>query len=60
MKTKKTYLTHDELCEILDVPKESGLLAGEYSLIWWQPAEMWQLSMKVGTKEEIEAIIAFG
>ena len=55
METKKIYLTHDELCEMFDVPKESGVLADEYSLIYWPPAEMWQLSIKVGTKEEVEA-----
>lgn len=57
METKKVYLTHDELCDMLNVPKESGLIADEYSLIWYSPAEMWQLSMKVGTKEEIEALL---
>ena len=56
MKNISTYFTHDELCEMLDVPKEAGLLADEYSLIWWPPAEMWKLTMKVGTKEEIEAL----
>jgi len=58
MKKVETYLTHEELCELLDVsPSESGLVADEYSLIWWYPAQMWKLSMQVGTKEEIEALI---
>jgi hypothetical protein len=55
MDRKETYFTHDELCEMLDVPKESGLLVDENALIWWPPAEMWRLSVKVGTKEEVEA-----
>uniref|UniRef100_A0A6M3KEJ7 Uncharacterized protein n=1 Tax=viral metagenome TaxID=1070528 RepID=A0A6M3KEJ7_9ZZZZ len=57
MKDVSTYFTHDELCEMLDVPKESGLFAPDYSLIWWPPAEMWKLTMKVGTLEEIESLI---
>ena len=56
MDTKSIYLTHDELCEMMDVPKDSGLVADEYSLIYWPPAEMWKISMKVGTKEEVEAL----
>jgi len=56
METRKIYLSHDELCEMLDVPKDSGLLADEYALIYWPPAEMWRLSLKVGTKEEVEAL----
>jgi len=54
METKNIYFTHDELCEMFGISKESGLLADEYSLIWWPPADMWRLSIKVGTKEEIE------
>jgi len=56
MENKEIYLTHDELCEILDVPKESGIVADEYSLIYWPPAQMWRISVKVGTKEEVEAL----
>jgi len=56
MEAKSIYFTHDELCEIMDVPKESGLVSDEYSLIYWPPAEMWKLTLKVGTKEEIESL----
>jgi hypothetical protein len=56
MENKSVYLTHDELCEMMDVPKESVLVADEYSLIYWPPAEMWKLTLKVGTKEEVEAL----
>ena len=56
MKDKSIYLTHDELCEMLAVPKESGLVADEYSLIYWPPAKMWRLTLTVGTKDEVEAL----
>jgi hypothetical protein len=57
MKDVSTYFTHDELCEMLDVPRDSGLMSDEYSLIWWPPAEMWKLTMKVGTKGELESMV---
>ena len=46
------YLSHNELCELLNVKEDSVLISEEYSLIWWPPAEMWRLTMKVGTKNE--------
>ena len=55
METKKIYFTHDELCEMFDIPKESGILTDEYALIYYPPAEMWQLSIRVGTQEEVMA-----
>ena len=54
MEDKSIYLTHAELCELLDVPEDTGLLADEDSLIFWPPAEMWRLTVKVGTKEEVQ------
>jgi len=54
MQTVKAYLTHEDLCDLLEVPSEMGLISDEYSLIWYPPASAWQLTMKVGTKEEVE------
>lgn len=57
MQEKSIYLTHEELCEMFDIPKESGVVADEYSLIYRPDAEMWKLTVKVGTKEETEALM---
>ena len=51
---KKIYLTHSELCEMFDVPEETAIMADEPSLFYNPAAEMWQLSVMVGSKEEIE------
>ena len=53
---KSIYLTHNELCEMFDVPEDSAFMVDEPSLIWYPPAEMWRLSINVGTKEEIEKL----
>lgn len=50
------YFRHDELCELLDVPKDSGILADDSSFIFWPPASAWRLSVRVGSKEEIEQL----
>lgn len=58
MKTVDVYWTHAELCEILGVPPEMGLVCDEDALTWRPDAEMWRLSMRVGTEEEVEAAVS--
>ncbi len=53
---KNTYISHNELCEMLDVSKNSALIADDMSLTWWPPASAWRLSMRVCSKEEIEKL----
>jgi len=53
---KSIYLTHNELCDMFDVPEDSAFMVDDVPLIWWPPAEMWRLSINVGTKEEIEKL----
>lgn len=55
METKSIYLTHNELCEMFEIPEDSAILTDEYALTFYVPARAWQLSIKVGTKEEVDA-----
>jgi len=51
---KKIYLTHSELCEMFDVPEETAIMADDEAMLWNPAAEIWQLSIMVGSKEEID------
>jgi len=50
---KKIYLTHSELCEMFDVPEDMEFTADDAAMLWNPAAEIWQLSVMVGSKEEI-------
>jgi hypothetical protein len=39
---------------MFDVPKESCFMVDEYALGYDPRAEMWRLTVKVGTKEEVD------
>ena len=54
MKTVTAYFTHDEMCEILDVPKESVLA---FKHMHYNLDDMWVLKMHAGTLEEIEKVM---
>jgi len=56
MQKKTIYLPHKELCEMFDVPEDSVLVADGDSLLYRPDAQMWMLTVKVGTKEELEAM----
>ena len=56
MKTKTSYFTHREMCQILDVPETSCLAIPEDGFRYDVIAELWVLDMNVGTIEEIEEL----
>jgi len=59
MKKEIRYFRHDELCDLLDVPRESALAIDADGFRYDVLAEMWMLEMHVGTSEEIEEL-AYG